>query len=92
MGLVFCINSIEKNVRSKKTKETLAQRASILLEECIETVEARVKVSGVPSPCSGVVNLSIDYFEENTSEINLHEFEARAKSFAKEWCVSAGIS
>lgn len=92
MALVFSINSIEKNVRSKETKETPAQRASILFEECIETVEARVRVSGVPALSSGVVNLSIDYFEENTKEINLHEFEARAKSFAKEWCTSAGIS
>jgi len=90
MTLNFSIGSIVKDIRSREGKKSLSDSAMILLGDCIETIETRVKVGGFETMDNGTVNLTFDYFEELKPDVSINEFETRAILFAKEWCKTTG--
>ncbi|UJD88869.1 hypothetical protein FS594_08730 [Rahnella aquatilis] len=91
MNLKFEVGSINTDIRSEDSKTSFNESALILLGKCIETVETRITVTGMPNSKNEKVRLTIDYFEEYAPQSTLANFKARAVSFAQDYCADLGL-
>ncbi|MEW5290284.1 hypothetical protein ABW286_14005 [Erwinia papayae] len=92
MSLKFELGSISKGIRSFDGNISFEESALILLGECIETLEVRVTITGIPQTENGKANFSFDYFEKYDPHSTFENFSNKAISFAKSYCANMGMA
>lgn len=91
MSLNFRIGSISNGVRSVDSNTSFLECATVILGECIETLETEIKVTNLPASGCGKTEIRLEYFEKYEPGITFAEFNGRAEDFARNYCSILGI-
>ncbi len=91
MELKFKVKTPEKSFRSLDGKTSFEQSSLIILDECMESLESQIVVTGIPDAGKGMSKLIVPYYEKYEPETTFSDFYLRAEKFARDYCAAIGI-